>query len=295
MKRRLAIVLLFLTICSLRLGAQQINCQLFNADQVLFGTYSSSLIRVTTSININCDAGAKYTIGLGQGSHGTSVTNRLMANGTQTLSYQLFSDASYTLNWGDASSTYPGVSGTGAGSQSIRVYAQVPANQFFFKKADGGNYSDNVSITLTCSNCKVISGSPGNLGVNLNGVAEGCGISASNLNFGNYTGALLSASTTLQVGCTGGTTYNVGLNVGAGAGATFTSRKMTGPANALLNYNLCRDSGCSLIWGNTVGTNTQPGTGTNAIQNLTVYGQIPAGQSAVIGSYTDTIVATLTY
>jgi spore coat protein U-like protein len=38
------------------------------------------------------------------------------------------------------------------------------------------------------------------------------------------------------------------------------------------------------------------GTGTGVVHSLTVYGQIPAGQSVTTtGSYTDTITATVTY
>jgi len=37
------------------------------------------------------------------------------------------------------------------------------------------------------------------------------------------------------------------------------------------------------------------GTGTGAAQNLTVYGRIPASQFPGAGSYSDTVVVTLTY
>lgn len=290
--KKLTLVFLFLLFGNGSLKA--LTCTLNNANQILFGIYSSAQIRVApTSISINCDAGAKYTIGLGQGLHGTGLTNRLMANGSLTLGYQLFSNSAYTLNWGDASAPSTEVSGTGQGSQSLQIYAQVPANQAFFAAANGGNYSDNVLVTLTCSNCSVISGSPASLGINLSGVAPGCGISANNLTFGNYTGALLDATTTIQVGCSGTTPYNVGLN--AGNAGTIATREMTGPAGALLAYKLFSNAGYSVNWGNTVGTDTVTGVGNNTVQNLTVYGQIPAGQSVASGTYTDTIVATLTY
>jgi spore coat protein U-like protein len=297
--KRLTIVFFLLLLGAGRLEA--LGCQLNNTNEIFFGTYSSSLIQITSGwVSINCDTGAKYTIGLGPGSHGSNVTNRLMTNGAQTLRYQLFSNASYTLNWGDASASSTEVSGIGIGQQTIPIWAQVPANQAFFATTDNTNYADIVSVTLTCSNCTVISGSPGNLGINLHGVASGCGITATDLNFGNYTGAELDATTTIQVGCSSGTRYHVGLSAGNN-GADVTHRSMTlSGGGAALNYKLLRGSYRGSNWGDTIhgqshNTDTVHGTGTGTTQNLTVYGVIPAGQTAVPGTYTDTIVATITY
>jgi len=44
-----------------------------------------------------------------------------------------------------------------------------------------------------------------------------------------------------------------------------------------------------------VGTDTVAGTGTGALQSLTVYGQLPANQKVLPGSYSDTITVTITY
>lgn len=66
---------------------------------------------------------------------------------------------------------------------------------------------------------------------------------------------------------------------------------MTGPAGATLAYALYQDSAHTINWGNTVST----GTGNGSAQTLTVYGEVPAGQSVTPGAYTDTITATITY
>lgn len=125
-----------------------------------------------------------------------------------------------------------------------------------------------------------------------------CTIAANDLSFGDYDPAALApndANSTISVKCTSGTPYNVGLNAGNGSGATVTDRKMTGPNGATLNYGLYQDAARTTNWGNTVGTDTEPGTGTGASQSLTVYGRIPAGQFVQAGSYTDIITATITY
>lgn len=121
-----------------------------------------------------------------------------------------------------------------------------------------------------------------------------CAITATPLAFGNYSGVQADATSTISVTCTNTTPYNIGLGAGAGSGATVAARKMTSGA-ALLNYSLSRDSGRTLNWGNTVATDTLGGTGNGAVQPLTVYGRIAAGQFVAPGSYTDTIIATVTY
>lgn len=122
-----------------------------------------------------------------------------------------------------------------------------------------------------------------------------CQISATNLSFGNFTGAQVQATSTISVTCTDTTPYTVGLGPGTASGATVTSRAMTGPSSATLGYGLYSDSTDTTNWGNTAGTNEVSGTGTGSAQTLTVYGLIPAGTMPIPGSYTDTITVTVTY
>lgn len=122
-----------------------------------------------------------------------------------------------------------------------------------------------------------------------------CLISTNPLAFGTYTGAQIDATSTLIITCTNTTPYNVGLNAGTAAGATVTTRKMTGPGASLLNYALYSDAGRTTNWGNTVGADTVAGTGNGTAQTLTVYGRLPSAQFSTPGGYSDTITATVTY
>jgi spore coat protein U domain-containing protein, fimbrial subunit CupE1/2/3/6 len=97
------------------------------------------------------------------------------------------------------------------------------------------------------------------------------------------------------VTCTNTTPYNVGLDAGTSTGATVNARKMVGPAGATLGYALFRDAARTQNWGNTVGADTQTGTGNGSAQTLTVFGRIPANAFPVPGGYADTITATITY
>ena len=120
--------------------------------------------------------------------------------------------------------------------------------------------------------------------------------SASTLNFGSQ-GVLIAAvnqTSAVQVQCTNTTPYNIGLDAGAGTGATVAVRKMTSGANTV-NYSLYSDSGHTTVWGTTIGTNTVAATGSGASQSYTVYGQVPAQTTPAPGSYSDTVTVTVTY
>jgi spore coat protein U-like protein len=120
--------------------------------------------------------------------------------------------------------------------------------------------------------------------------------SASTLNFGTQ-GVLstnVDQTSTLQITCTNTTPYNIGLNVGTGAGATVAARKLTSGATTV-NYTLYSNSTRTTLWGNTVGTDTVAATGNGAAQSYTVYGRVPPQAAPAPGTYTDTITVTVTY
>jgi spore coat protein U-like protein len=126
-------------------------------------------------------------------------------------------------------------------------------------------------------------------------VLASCTVVGSTIAFGNYSSAQVDQTGTIAVVCTNGTSYSVGLDAGAGTGATTSVRKLTGSLGGTLNYALYRDSGRTSNWGSAIGTDTQAGTGTGLVQNLTVYGRIDSAQTPLAGTYTDTVTITLTY
>lgn len=140
----------------------------------------------------------------------------------------------------------------------------------------------------------------GTLSVTAN-VVDTCTVAATGnlLAFGAYTGAVNNTNGSLSLTCTDGDTYTVALNIGTGSGASFTNRILTNPSPAgTLQYNIYTTAGRTVVWGDGTGTTaTVPGTGTGALQTLTVFGQIPAGQTATVtpGNYTDTVTITVTF
>ncbi len=261
-----------------------------SSTNIQFGTFSGTTIDITGTITVKCPTGDVYQVGIDAGTGtGATVTSRAMTGPSSAqLGYELFSDAAQTSNWGNTSGT-GWVTGTGTNAnQNLTVYAQLPSNEY----APTGAYTDaTVNVAVSGTGLTTVTS---HFNVKTT-VSKACNIAASSLNFGAYSKTLINATSTISVTCTSTTTYNVGLNAGTASGATVTNRSMTGPSSTLLSYKLFRDSGRTLNWGNTVGTDTVAGTGSGAVQTLTVYGQVPANQNVAPGSYTDTITATITY
>jgi spore coat protein U-like protein len=126
-----------------------------------------------------------------------------------------------------------------------------------------------------------------------------CQITANPLNFGTsgVIAANIDQTTTLSVTCTNGTAYNVGLDGGTVTGSTVANRLLAGTGTPVptVAYQLYRDSAHSQIWGVTVATDTQGGTGNGAAQTLTVYGRVPPQTTPAAGAYTSTVTATVTF
>lgn len=126
--------------------------------------------------------------------------------------------------------------------------------------------------------------------------AVSCSTYASSLVLGVYFGSTVDVTGSVTVVCPQGIAYNIGLNAGMGPGATVYSRMMTGGngGQSSLGYMLYSNASYTSVWGNTSGTGWVTGTGTGSAQTYTIYGQIPAHETSPLGSYTDTITASIT-
>lgn len=132
-------------------------------------------------------------------------------------------------------------------------------------------------------------------------VADACSVAATNLAFGSVTPVTntnIDATSTVTVTCSLGTAYNITLDAGANASVAgdVTKRRMKDGGTNHLSYQMYSDTARTVVWGNTVGTNSVAGTGTGLGVAAIVYGRIPSGQQeTATGSYTDTINVTVTY
>ncbi|MGH8599438.1 MAG: spore coat protein U domain-containing protein, partial [Burkholderiales bacterium] len=107
-------------------------------------------------------------------------------------------------------------------------------------------------------------------------------------------------SCTLMSGPADNVSYTLALS--AGNSNAFLPRQMTSGTTNRLNYNLYTNASRSRVWGNGGGgTRTvsgkiklTPGKPTRS-KNRSIYGQVPAGQDAATGNYSDMLIMTMTF
>lgn len=302
-------------------GAQSITCAA-SMTNVVFGTVNplASMTTANATLNYTCTNSANATwsakvcFSIGDGTQGAGQTNpRQMQDGVgDILTFQLYQNASFATVWG---STFFGVFASplqvdmtiakrGTNSGSATMYGRVTTGQ---TAAVPGAYQDDFGGGHTAITVNDARGSTapvtcdatiiGGFGFNVNAtVSKQCAVSASTLDFGSVgllTGTTLGTST-IGVQCSSGSAYNIGLDAGANGGGNINARKMARGTNAI-GYQLYRNAARTTVWGNTVGTNTVAATGNGSVQNVAVYGSVPAQTTPAAGVYTDTIVVTVTY
>ena len=125
--------------------------------------------------------------------------------------------------------------------------------------------------------------------------AANCTIATTSVAFGAYdvfaASPNESGTGTVTVDCKGGAGE---VTLSTGQSGAYASRWMTSGADAL-SYNLYTSAARSTIWGDGTGGSSSITSGKNATATLTVYGRIPAGQDAAVGTYTDSVTATVTF
>ena len=111
-------------------------------------------------------------------------------------------------------------------------------------------------------------------------------------------------ATNMTINCTrNGGPPNVSVTLALGPSATSGSssnRSMRQGNGSIINYNLFRDSSRGLVWGQTPGVDTItnslsiPNKSTVSI-SFTIFGRISALQNASVGTYGDSVMATISY
>ena len=129
-----------------------------------------------------------------------------------------------------------------------------------------------------------------------------CTVSADNLDFGAYASnspTPVQGQTTIHLLCGAGSTaellLDAGSGPGGGSGNTERRRMEQDAGKGTLGYDLFQDAGRTVHWGDRSGRDTLEVQTTGSQHTITIYGQIPAGQRAVDGTYSDTITLTILY
>lgn len=294
--------------------AEAASCS-FSITDMDFGaidTLNGETANGTATLSINCtnviSGSVRICPNIGAGSGGATGGVRHMRNASNApLNYTLSMDYGGATLWGSVETLLLGTPPTinlstslfGSISTTRTIYGQIPGGQ---QSAQVGPYSSSftsahVKISyseLGIFNCLTLSAPVSAPFTVMAEVEPYCEISAEPVDFGSH-GVIdepLDAAGEVAVRCTPGASYTVSLSNGQ-TGSGPTARRMTlGPA--FVTYGLYRDPGRSLPWGATAGF-TEGGTGTGSPQPLVVYGRVPPQTTPAPGTYTDVVVATVTY
>jgi spore coat protein U-like protein len=272
--------------------------------------------------NVGNTRKATVCVSLDNGSGGSNGTNRRLANGTSYANFDIYQSAAYSTVWGNRTSVAVPVitvTLTDSGGQSqaaatpgtatVTAFGQLFGSQtavapntyssnFSNEKVEawwaefGGARTDcNVGGTLPQSTNTV------SFSASVTYVAACSTFTVPNLTFPaqNQLTSTVNGKTTFSVQCSSGTPYKISLNAGTATGATTATRRMTGPGGNTILYMLSKNSFGGPNWGNVAGVDTNDGTGSGVAQSYTIFGQVPIQVTPPLGTYTDTITATLTY
>jgi spore coat protein U-like protein len=307
----------------LMLAAQPASAQScnFTISDLIFGSINlaaNTPFTTTATYSASCTGTANTTVrtcpNIDAGSGGSTSGNpRFLLNGGTQLNFNLYQDGAYSSVWGSNLWGFAGsyasptidvpLNGSGNGSASQTVFGQISAGQ---PTLPAGLYSSSftgaqTSIAYaysTIGNCATIGISHATTAPFTVTATNAtiCSVNAATLNFG-ATGVLraaLDATSAITVTCTNAAPYTVALDGGL-SGATNPSQRKLSQAAQTITYGLYLDNSRTAPWGDSVGVNTAAGTGSGLAQTLTVYGRVPAQTTPAPGTYSDTVVMTISY
>ncbi len=313
-------LLVLLVVAQQPARAQSCN---FTVDNIDFGDVdlaSGQSYTVTATLNVTCWGTANRwvifcpNINAGSGGVGAGGDPRYMTQGTTRLNYNLYRPGTSTI-WGSYVWPHPprppvfgiylrGSAWFGFASGSTTIEARIqagqtnlPAGDYYSTFGSSETYFeyDYYDSGVWCGNMPSPSVAHPYFQVHARNVSA-CSVSATDLDFGTVgvLNAPVDTTNTISVQCTAGTNYQIGLS-GGNAGTTDpTQRKMSNNGREI-TYGIYSDAARTQGWGDTLDVNTVSGTGNGSTQNYTGYGRVPAQPTPPAGTYTDTIIVTLTY
>ena len=323
---RLILVCLFLAalLLSLTEDARAAASCTVTPTNLVFGDVSVAILGnavsdTTGTISYNCSGAANNsTIRVClELNHYNASNTRSMTSGSNILNYQIYRDSARTLVWGNSSDGNVATidlltDGSGAASSSSTMYGRVLTGQ---NTAALGSYSHNMAgssdnrLTVapnTTNPCTSITSGSKNIAFTTTAtVSANCNVSTTVMNFGSVSTAISSnvdSTATITAQCTSTTPYSIGLDNGTNVSGSQRRMRLGATAN-YINYSLYTDPARSVSWlatssttSCTGGANTcSLGTGNGSNQNITVYGRVPPQTAPAAGTFSDTILITITY
>ena len=275
---------------------------------------TGAAVDTTSTISVTCSGGAgtgqRICISLDVGSPGDPTSRQLLGPSSNKLRYDLYSNAGRTQLWGSWQTGYDtaGVQLDVAqnSTTNVTVYARLFGSQ---QAAQAGSYTSTFTANPFIQYGNTAGACPaGGLTASTSTTAtatviSNCNVSATTLNFGTTSlmTSNLDATTAVSAQCSNSLPYSIGLD--NGSNASGSQRRLKQGASNFINYNLYTDSGHTSAWTTTTSTTSCTGgtgtcitgTGTGSTQSITVYGRVPPQSSQAPGTYSDTVVVTLTF
>jgi spore coat protein U-like protein len=293
----------------------------FSFTDIAFGSVdvtTGGAYDTTGAFQANCTGSALSTIRIcphvasGSGGAGGNGSPRTLLKGGDTLGYNLYKDSGRTAVWGSSlagwSATPPQIDLTldalGSGSISTAVYGRVHGSQNTAAVGSYGSTFTSADVKVryayaSTADCSTIDATrEASPGFAVSAVVQArCTVSATDLNFGTagILGAAVDATNTISVSCTRDAPYQIGLGVGLNDGGLGIGARKMKAGSGTIGYQLYRDAGRSMVWGNSLDVDTKGGSGTGGTDNHTVYGRVPAQTTPAPGTYSDTVVVTVEY
>jgi spore coat protein U-like protein len=272
---------------------------------------------VSGNLSISCTGFATpYVLvcaNLGLPAGGGSWTARVVPGPSgSSLRYAIYKDSARTQTWTsawDSASQSNAVDiqlKSGAGAAALPLYARVPGSQ---STVLSGSYSSPFTVNDATVGYVGYTSSPPACSSSLPAsgftfavqatVAADCLITATNANLGSIglITSIVAVPGTITTTCSSGSSYTMTINAGQGAGATVASRRLTHTGGTdTLKYNIYIDGAYTLIWGDgTNGTYNIQGTGTGTAKVTTYYAAIAPQSGVTPGTYSDQLIATISF
>lgn len=118
-----------------------------SASSMVFGLYNplgSSSLETVGDIEVICTEFTSYTLSLSSGQNGFTP-RKLQSATSASLEYNLFTDATYQIIWGDNTQGTSRVSGSAdATGNQHNIYGRIPGGQ----NVPAGHYADDIIITI---------------------------------------------------------------------------------------------------------------------------------------------------
>lgn len=121
------------------------TCTISSPVALAFANFTGAAQQTSAgALSVQCTTGDPYTLTASTGANPTHAvgTTRAMANGTNYLSYELYTSNTYATVWNGVNT----IGGTGNGlAQTLTVYGTIPAQAI----PAAGAYTDTVNAVVT--------------------------------------------------------------------------------------------------------------------------------------------------